>query len=147
MGGPIKVGGGGRAYVVDAQGRLIAHPDISRVLQKSDLADVPQVKAAREAAGGADDGTFALARDFTGVEVLSAYTAIPQLGWFVFTEQPVEEAFAPLYAMLERSGLLLLAALVAAALAEDLGDRGDVTSLVTIPDDARARGRVSLVYK
>lgn len=35
-----------------------------------------------------------------------------------------------------------LAQLVAAALAEDLGERGDVTSLVTIPDHARARGRV-----
>ena len=35
-----------------------------------------------------------------------------------------------------------LEALVSAALAEDLGDRGDVTSLVTIPEDARARGRI-----
>lgn len=35
-----------------------------------------------------------------------------------------------------------LTTLVAAALAEDLGERGDVTSLVTIPADARARGRV-----
>jgi nicotinate-nucleotide pyrophosphorylase (carboxylating) len=35
-----------------------------------------------------------------------------------------------------------LADLVAAALAEDLGERGDVTSLVTIPEGARARGRV-----
>ena len=35
-----------------------------------------------------------------------------------------------------------LADLVAAALAEDLGDRGDVTSLVTIPEGTRARGRV-----
>ena len=35
-----------------------------------------------------------------------------------------------------------LADLVAAALAEDLGERGDVTSLVTIPDDGHARGRV-----
>ncbi len=35
-----------------------------------------------------------------------------------------------------------LEVLVAAALAEDLGDRGDVTSLVTISEDARARGRV-----
>lgn len=32
--------------------------------------------------------------------------------------------------------------LVAAALAEDLGERGDVTSLVTVPEGARARGRV-----
>lgn len=35
-----------------------------------------------------------------------------------------------------------VATLVAAALAEDLGERGDVTSLVTIPEHARARGRV-----
>jgi nicotinate-nucleotide pyrophosphorylase (carboxylating) len=35
-----------------------------------------------------------------------------------------------------------LQALVAAALAEDLGERGDVTSRVTIPEGARARGRV-----
>ncbi len=35
-----------------------------------------------------------------------------------------------------------LADLVAAALAEDLGERGDVTSLVTIPEGTRARGRV-----
>ncbi len=35
-----------------------------------------------------------------------------------------------------------LEVLVAAALAEDLGDRGDVTSLVTISEGARARGRV-----
>ncbi len=35
-----------------------------------------------------------------------------------------------------------LAELVTAALAEDLGERGDVTSLVTIPEGSRARGRV-----
>ncbi len=35
-----------------------------------------------------------------------------------------------------------LQALVAAALAEDLDERGDVTSLVTIPEGVRARGRV-----
>ncbi|HEV8674596.1 MAG TPA: cache domain-containing protein, partial [Methylomirabilota bacterium] len=33
----IKVGKAGHAYVVDARGQLIAHPDISLVLQKTDL--------------------------------------------------------------------------------------------------------------
>ena len=33
----IKVGEGGKAYVVDARGRLIAHPDISLVLRNTDL--------------------------------------------------------------------------------------------------------------
>ena len=43
----IEVGTAGRAYVVDSEGYLIAHPDISLVLQKTDLSGLPQVRAAR----------------------------------------------------------------------------------------------------
>ncbi|HYL19621.1 MAG TPA: cache domain-containing protein, partial [Burkholderiales bacterium] len=39
----IKAGKGGYAYVVDSGGRLIAHPDISLVLQKTELSSLPQV--------------------------------------------------------------------------------------------------------
>ncbi len=39
------------AYVVDARGQLIAHPDISLVLKKSDLSGLQQVQAASRAAG------------------------------------------------------------------------------------------------
>src|ERR1700674_4773797 len=45
----IKVGQHGQAYVVDAQGRLIAHPDISLVLRNTDLSRLAQVQAARTA--------------------------------------------------------------------------------------------------
>ena len=34
----IEVGQTGRAYVVDCEGRLIAHPDIGLVLRRTDLA-------------------------------------------------------------------------------------------------------------
>ena len=46
----IKVGERGHAYVVGAQGRLIAHPDISLVLRNTDMSKLAQVQAAR--AGG-----------------------------------------------------------------------------------------------
>ncbi len=42
----LKIGQGGYAYVVDRDGRLIAHPDISLVLRNTDLATLPQVAAA-----------------------------------------------------------------------------------------------------
>src|SRR5580765_4371691 len=40
----IKVGKDGHAYVIDAQGRLIAHPDISLVLRNTDLSRLTQVQ-------------------------------------------------------------------------------------------------------
>ena len=42
----IHVGRTGRAYVVDARGRLIAHPDISLVLRNTDLSQLAQVRSA-----------------------------------------------------------------------------------------------------
>jgi signal transduction histidine kinase len=42
----IKVGEHGHAYVVGAQGRLIAHPDISLVLRNTDMSRLAQVQAA-----------------------------------------------------------------------------------------------------
>jgi len=106
----IKIGSGtaGLAYVVDATGVLIAHPDISLVLKKSDLSALPQVAAVVRPGNGPP----AAARDLKGEEVFSANESIPTLRWTVFVESPRTEAFAPLYATLQRTSLLLVAALL-----------------------------------
>jgi signal transduction histidine kinase len=110
----IKVGEQGRAYVVDGQGRLIAHPDISLVLRNTDLSQLAQVQAARARATGKPADQVQEAEEVKGRRVLTAYAPVAPLGWFMFVELPIEEAYAPLYATLYRSVLLLLAGLMLA---------------------------------
>src|SRR3954468_10055400 len=110
----IKVGQRGHAYVVGSQGRLIAHPDISLVLRNTDLSGLPQVQAASNAADGDE---LQEARDTQGRKVLTAHARVAPLHWLLFVELPVEEAYAPLYESIKRSGVLLFGALFLAALA------------------------------
>lgn len=114
----IKVGEGGRAYVVGAQGRLIAHPDISLVLRNTDMSKLAQVQAAR--AGGGNVGvadSLEGAQNIQGQEVLTASAPIAPLGWTMFVELPVKEAYASLYQALQRLAIVLLGASIFAVLA------------------------------
>jgi signal transduction histidine kinase/DNA-binding response OmpR family regulator len=110
----IKVGQRGRAYVVDADGRLIAHPDISLVLRNTDMSKLAQVRSARAAGSGQ---AVQESEDITGNRVLTAYAQVTPLGWLVFVETPVAEAYAPLYASIQRTGYVLFGALLLAFIA------------------------------
>ncbi len=109
----IKVGEHGHAYVVGDQGRLIAHPDISLVLRNTDMSKLAQVQAAR--AGNNDPTSEAV--NIQGQQVLTASAPISPLGWTMFVELPVEEAYASLYLALQRLAIVLAAASVFAVLA------------------------------
>ena len=113
----IKVGEHGQAYVVDARGRLIAHPDISLVLRNTDMTRLAQVQAAQRGATGASAEEIQTATDIQGRQVLTAFAPVAPLGWTVFVELPVDEAYQPLIASMQRSLLVLFAALCLAALA------------------------------
>lgn len=125
----IEVGRGGQAFVVDARGFLIAHPDIALVLRMSDLSNLPQVAAARADQSGEFNERVGVARGIDGGPVLSAFALIAPLGWLVFVESPLSEAFAPLYASLARTGLLLVVGVLLSVLAALLLARRIVTPI------------------
>ncbi|SDR44387.1 Signal transduction histidine kinase [Rhizobiales bacterium GAS113] len=113
----LNLGAGGRAYVVDANGRLIAHSDLTPVLSRADFSQLPHVRAAlaRRSTALPEDQTTTV--DINDRPVLAANALIAPLGWRVFVETPVEEALAPLHAALWRTGFVLVAALILASLA------------------------------
>lgn len=143
----IRVGEHGRAYVVDDAGRLIAHPDISLVLRKTDMSTVTQVKAARltQAKGSSDQPMQGV--DIDGRRVLSAFADVTPPGWQVFADLPINEAYAPLYASALRSGILVLAALGLAFLAGLALARKMVVPIRALHDGATRVGSGDLAYR
>jgi len=142
----IKVGKAGHAYVVDSRGQLIAHPDISLVLQKTDLSALPQVQQAR-AARAADAETVTIAQDRNQRPVLAAFATIAPLGWSVFVEQPLGEAFAPLYASAARTAVLLLLGVALAVVASLFLARRMVTPIRALQAGAAQIGAGELGHR
>ena len=112
----IKVGERGHAYVVGSEGRLVAHPDISLVLRNTDMSKLTQVQSARAGTTNEADALQG-ALNIQGQEVLTASAPIAPLGWTMFVELPVKEAYASLYLALQRLAAVLLAASIFAVLA------------------------------
>ena len=142
----ITAGKGGYAYVVDGQGRLIAHPDISLVLQKTDLSALPQFHVAGATSASTLEARVeaTVGRDLRGHEVLSAYAPIAPLGWLVFVDLPIKEAFAPLYASMLRTVALLLVGVVISVVASLVLVRRMVRPIQTLQAGAARIGSGNL---
>ncbi|MBI2871364.1 MAG: HAMP domain-containing protein [Candidatus Omnitrophica bacterium] len=113
----IKVGKAGYAYATTSSGNLIAHPDLSLVLQGRNIAHLEQVKAAFQPTPDLPKAGALVANNLQGQSVISSYAIIPNLGWAVFIERPAQEAYEPLFASVLRTSSLLLIGLGVALLA------------------------------
>ena len=115
----LRPGEAGVAYVVDQNGALIAHPDISLVLKQTSLAVLPQVRQGLHppAPDGGRGVMLDGARNLDGDPVLSAWARLEPQGWRVFVESSRAQAVAPLLANLQRLGALLAVGMVISVLA------------------------------
>jgi signal transduction histidine kinase/CheY-like chemotaxis protein len=140
----IKVGRTGYAYVIDADGRLIAHPDISLVLRNTDMSLLPQVRKARK--DDPADYSF-VPSAFGSGSVLSASAKVGPLNWTVFVDLPVSEAFEPIYSSILRSITVLLAAFGLALVAGLVLARKMVVPIRALHDGAARVGSGDLGHR
>jgi len=92
--GKIHFGTAGYAYLVDERGNLIAHKDATLVLKQMDLRQVDGVQKFLRNRKGPDIAPANEGRGLTGGRVLVTYAPVPELGWAVILEEPVETALA-----------------------------------------------------
>src|SRR5579884_1033884 len=107
-----STGDGREAYLVDAKGRIIAHPDAALAAALADFSNAPPVAALQSEE--ADHGRLR----FTTAdgEQLAGYARVPRLGWGVVVEQPAAAALAGARAGRELAfGILLVVIALATA--------------------------------
>jgi signal transduction histidine kinase len=139
-----QIGQAGYAYAVDSRGELIAHPDINLVLGHTSFATLPQVNVALQQANGNGAGVVTSGRDQNGNQVLSAYQAVNPPGWWVFVEEPLSEAFAPIEAAIWRTAMLLIVFLLLAVVTSVLLARNLVRPIESIQAAAASMGSGAL---
>jgi signal transduction histidine kinase len=140
----IKIGQAGYAYLVTRSGDLVAHPDISLVLQRRNMATLPQVRAAFD--DKLKRGAL-VGQNLQGLNVFSSHALIPNLDWAVFIERPVREAYEPLYASIFRTTTLLLIGLGVALLSSLFIGRRIVRPLRALGEGAERIGGGDLDHR
>src|SRR6266404_476441 len=105
--GKIRFGTAGYAYLVDEHGNLIAHKDATLVLKRMNLQQVDGVKKFLRNPTRSDPAPAHEGTGLMGNPVLVTYAPVPELGWSVILEEPVDAALANVE-ILKRSALVFL---------------------------------------
>lgn len=98
---------GSLAFIVDREGRLVAHPDNKRALQH-------ELVSANEAVGRVLAGQPGAAefRDELGELMVGAYVPINKFGWAVVVEEPIGSAYFELRRLETNSLLFVIAGII-----------------------------------
>lgn len=108
----LSIAGGGYAYVVDAGGLYLRHPD-AKAIMATGLAEVAGMDAVAQAVDRRQDATVSYVRG--GEDMVAAVRPVSVAGWAVVAVEPAEELYAS--SGTARSIIVVLAVFVAAAAA------------------------------
>ena len=117
-------GEGGRVYIVNEKGVVIAHPDLSYILAEKNLSDLPSIEeiilkktsevvSRRYLNENSEDVLGSALR--ISVDLLDFRSPLPfSINWFVVAEQSANVVFAEAYQLAVFSGLMMLLVMAAA---------------------------------
>ena len=103
--GRVQVGGGGQAFVLDATGHVLLHPDRTAVQERRDYAWLGVLT------GNGLAGTGRVRYETDGGAHIAGYSPVPDLGWTVVVERPETEVLG----LAQRSWHLTLIGLATSA--------------------------------
>ncbi|MCX9080713.1 MAG: GAF domain-containing protein [Candidatus Methanoperedens sp.] len=107
---PVRLGMSGVIYVVDKNGRIVAHP-AEDPRQPPDYSSVPIVEKVMMGLEGVEE----IYDPFENTTMLSAYVPVKGIGMGVVAQQPIDEAFSPIRIHTNLSIILLTLTAIFAA--------------------------------
>jgi signal transduction histidine kinase len=113
----IRFGSAGYGYLVDERGNLIAHKDGSLVLKRLNLGQLDKVREFLSNPTRADLNPARHGRGLMDRPVLATYAPVPNLGWAVILEEPIEASLANVEELKRYAVILLVVALIIGAAA------------------------------
>src|SRR5262249_20948921 len=139
--GGTQAGRASYAYVVGPQGRLLMHSEPKVNAGNFEFARLPQVEAARSG------GQTAVGRDPEDRRVLTAFAPVSRMNWFVFVEQPLWQALAPVHDLLFRLAWLLVMGLVVAVIAGSILARRMIVPIRALQGGASKLGASDFAHR
>ncbi|MFZ7103714.1 MAG: methyl-accepting chemotaxis protein [Peptococcaceae bacterium] len=98
----VKLGEDGYAFIVEGNGKIIAHPDNQKVFEMEDVSALLPVQNVMQGETGYTEYTY------EGVNKLAAYVPVEKTGWGVLVQLPAAEAFKEIEVQKGRVARILL---------------------------------------
>ena len=103
-----RIGQAGYFFLTDEQGNMIGHTDFSHVLRREHIRQNPSVAAFLAGRPPTHEGSEYA--NPAGLKVMGLYAPVGNPNWAVFIEQPLQEAYEPIYEFARKLSLIVLAA-------------------------------------
>jgi signal transduction histidine kinase len=107
----IAFGAQGHATVLDAQGKVVAHPFQNWIDGEFDLSQAPPVRAIM----AGKTGVMQFFSPAFKADMITAYTAVPETGWGIMVPQPMQELYAHADEVSKAASAVAFLGLIAAA--------------------------------